>query len=84
MDSKDLLIEARRQRAFKFRLDAMLRDLPEGTTAAVLEDCRLRAHQTEMALALEADALTRYEPLFTADEIAQPMIDRLKERREIE
>lgn len=56
----DLLIEARRQRAFKFRLDAMLRELPDGTTAAVLEGARLSAHQMEASLVLEADALHRY------------------------
>jgi hypothetical protein len=57
---RDLLTEARRQRAFKFRLDAMLRELPEGTTAAVLERSRLAAHQSETALCLEADVLNRY------------------------
>jgi len=59
----DLLIEARRQRALKFRLDAIAKDLPVGTTAEVIEDCRRRAHQNETALALEAHALRTWEGL---------------------
>ena len=55
--------EALAQRVFKYRLDDMLKGLPAGTTRAVLEDARLRAHETETALAHEADALERWAGL---------------------
>jgi len=61
--SDDLRTEARRARAFKFRLDAMMRELPEGTTLSILEQVRINAHQAETILGLEAFHLDRYAAL---------------------
>ena len=60
---RELISEAREQRAFKFRLDGYIKELPDGTTRAILEDARLRAHATETALRHEADALDSYAGL---------------------
>ena len=61
--SRALTHEARSQRAFKYWLDDRIKELPEGTTRSVLEDARLRAHETETAFCHEADALERYAGL---------------------
>jgi len=61
--TRALRLEAREQRAFKFRLDDAMKALREdekGATYAVLESCRMRAHETETALQHEAEALDRY------------------------
>ena len=67
MNDRDLIriltAESLAQRSFKYRVDDLIKELPPGTTRSVLEDVRVRAHETDTALAHEADALDRYAGL---------------------